>query len=162
MKILVLSDSHGRTSLMERVVRQYLDEVGAVCFLGDVLRDIIKLQDIFQGLPIYAVPGNCDFTLGSQIESVQCLNLGGVEILLTHGHLHDVKRNYNTIIDYATKMGVSACFFGHSHVAASFVKNGITFLNPGSITEPRGDLGKSYALVEIVNGQVKPTIIEVD
>lgn len=159
MKILVISDSHGRTTLMEQVVRQHLHEIEAVCFLGDILRDVAKLQDIFPNLLIHAVPGNCDF--GSTKEQVLTVELGGVKILLTHGHLHGVKRNYNTITAYATEMGVSACFFGHSHVPVVFEKNGITFLNPGSITEPRGDLGKSYALVEITNGQVKPTIIEV-
>ncbi|MCL2235215.1 MAG: metallophosphoesterase [Defluviitaleaceae bacterium] len=158
MKILVFSDSHGRTDLMESITQRHSQEIFAVCFLGDVLRDCAKLQAAFPNLDIYAVPGNCD--PGSRLEPVQIVELGGAKILLTHGHLHGVKRGYGMITAYAAEIGVDACFFGHSHVPIVFENNGITFLNPGSITQPRGSMGKSYALVEIAEGKVLPTLLD--
>jgi len=158
VKILVFSDSHGRTDLMESITRHHVQDISAVCFLGDVLRDQAKLQNAFPNLDIYAVPGNCD--LGSRLEPVQVVELGGVKILLTHGHLHGVKRGYGTIAAYAAEVGVNACFFGHSHVPIVFEEGGIIFLNPGSITQPRGSMGKSYAMVEIAEGRVLPTLLD--
>ncbi|MCL2854933.1 MAG: metallophosphoesterase [Defluviitaleaceae bacterium] len=161
MKILVFSDSHGKTDLMIEITKKHQHQIGAVCFLGDVMRDYVKLRNTFPDLTIHAVPGNCDPK--STKERVQVVELGGAKIMLTHGHLHSVKREYTKIAAAATEMGVDACFFGHSHKPITFEKNGITFLNPGSITEPRGTMGKSYALVEIADGKLQePQILDAD
>ena len=158
MKILVFSDSHGRTSLMESITKQYEAEIDAICFLGDVMRDYVKLREGFPHITTHAVPGNCDPS--SKKERVQMVEIGGAKILLTHGHLHGVKRGYDTITAFANGLGADACFFGHSHVPVTFERDGVVFLNPGSITEPRGSMGKSFAVVTIEKGVITPEIIE--
>jgi len=159
MKILIFSDSHGQTELMSHIIKLYETQVNCVLFLGDYIRDIFKLQRSFADIDFFSVPGNCDFHSSRPQEIL--LEIGGAKIFLTHGHKHGVKSGYDRIASAAANHGANACFFGHSHVPVQFEKNGIIFLNPGSIAEPRGNLGKSYALAEILNGVIKAQIHEV-
>ena len=62
MKILVFSDSHGRTLGMVRAVRQ--QQPDAVFHLGDCERDTQRLEKEFPDLPLYRVCGNCDRAQG--------------------------------------------------------------------------------------------------
>jgi len=133
-----------------------------VIFLGDYLRDCIKLQKSFSHLPFYAVPGNNDYGSGYDEEGV--LELDGVKIFLTHGHYyfdHSAESTYANIAAAAKNAGADAAFFGHSHLPLNEIKNGITLLNPGSITEPRGNSEKSYAIINILNGKFTAKIIEI-
>ena len=158
MKILVLSDSHGVTKLMADVVAKFEDEVACTLFLGDYLRDIEKIAGKFRGMTFHAVPGNCDFF--SDLSRELTVEVGGKKIWMTHGDHFGVKSGYGRIESAAAVRGADICLFGHSHIPIVYEKNGILFLNPGSITEPRGPKRKSYAIVEILNGAVLPKIIE--
>jgi len=164
MKVLVFSDSHGQSGLMEQVIRFYGGEAGVECalFLGDCLSDFIKLRHLFPRVEFFGVPGNCDYyTKRPNQPDEFLLTLGGAKILLAHGHKHGVKSGYERIANAAAQNGANACFFGHSHVPVLMEKNGITLLNPGSITEPRGgNLGKSYAALEILDGVINAQIYD--
>jgi len=156
MKILVFSDSHGETREMARVIGTTTDAAGVI-FLGDNVRDIEKVAALHPHLPYYFVAGNCDFM--SKAPNEACVELGGVKIYICHGHRHGVKSGLGHLAEFARQIGAQAAFYGHSHIAAQGEKNGITLLNPGSITEPRGDIGASYALVEIEGGRISTRII---
>ena len=156
MKLLVLSDSHGDTGLMRQVVQKFNGIASCILFLGDYARDSKALK--FDG-PIYVVLGNCDFVPEHPRE--QLLNLGGKTIWMCHGDRFGVKAGYDRITAAAAQRNADICLFGHTHAPTSFVKNGILFLNPGSISEPRGLKWKSYAVIEIVGEDVLPNIIEI-
>jgi len=158
MKILVLSDSHGVTKLMAEKVAKHADHVDCVMFLGDYLRDIEKVAGQFPNLTFHVVPGNCDFM--SNLPAELTVEVGGKKIWMTHGDHFDVKSGYGRIEAAASARGADICMFGHSHVAVEYEKNGIVFLNPGSITEPRGSRGKSYAIVEIVGKAILTKIMD--
>ena len=158
MKILVFSDSHGKVDKMAQIVGNSQD-ARVVIFLGDNIRDIEQVQELHPHLNYYAVPGNCDFLSTKPREQV--VELAGARILITHGHRHGVKSELDTLASHAKKEGCHAAFFGHSHIAHEEIKNGITLLNPGSITEPRGQIGASYAVCEINDGAIVTQIIEV-
>lgn len=159
MKILILSDSHGVTKLMVDVVAKYANEIVCTIFLGDYLRDIEKIADKFQNMVFHMVPGNCDFY--SNLPKELTIEIGSKKIWMTHGDCFGVKSGYERIESAAAARGAGICLFGHSHKPIVFEKNGILFLNPGSITEPRGRERKSYAVVEILNGVVLSKVIEV-
>lgn len=158
MKILVLSDSHGNGKIMANVVQKYKKTVDCVVFLGDCIRDCDAFVADF-AKPIYMVAGNCDYA--SQLPEELLIELGGKKVMMTHGHMYRVKVGYDNIITAAVANGADICLFGHTHAPVYFVKNGITFLNPGSINLPRGCIGKSYAIIEIVGGAVLHKFIEV-
>ncbi|MCL2377067.1 MAG: metallophosphoesterase [Defluviitaleaceae bacterium] len=158
MKILVLSDSHGVTRLMEDVVAKHANDVACVMFLGDCLEDCEKVASKFQDMAFHMVPGNCDYH--SHLPDELLIKLGDKKIWICHGHNHNLRIGYDGIVSFATAKRADICLFGHTHVPVVFEKNGIVFLNPGSITEPRGTKRKSYAVVEILGNTVLPKIIE--
>ena len=174
MKIMVLSDSHGKIDLMADVVLKHAgdsagDSVGNtakgiehVFFLGDYISDCTKLIERLKPhklkLSYHMVPGNCDYYSSEPLELL--LDFKGKKFWLLHGHKYDVKHDYSSLIHAAISKGADVCLFGHSHVPLQFEKNGILFLNPGSISQPRGTLGKSYAILEILDNAVLANIIE--
>ena len=88
MRILVVSDVHGRLDrLREVILRQ--PTAGTVIFLGDGLRQAEQAAEEFPDRTFYMVPGNCDF--GSELIPVRQETLGGKRFYFTHGHRHDVK-----------------------------------------------------------------------
>ena len=88
MKILVLSDSHGQFSAMEDAVLR--ERPDYIFHLGDHQRDARKLGKRFPDYPVISVPGNCDLPLPTETLTVR-QELGGVSMLLTHGHAYGVK-----------------------------------------------------------------------
>ena len=122
MKILVMSDSHGRRDLVKKCIRQHPD-TEAVLFLGDVLIDIKGMEAVFTEKQFYCVSGNCDY--GSDVPKERLITLQGTQILLTHGHAHGVNYGINMYHD------------------------GIYVLNPGSLAYPRDFSKPSYGLIEI-------------
>ncbi len=60
MRIIVISDTHGRSSLIEKIIEAQ-PEAKHVFFLGDVVRDIEDLPYIYPTHTFHIVSGNCDY-----------------------------------------------------------------------------------------------------
>ena len=87
MKLLVFSDSHGNLENMVRTVER--ERPHMILHLGDGWRDARQLRDRFPEIPLYQVPGNCDFRSAEPPE--QLLTVQGKRIFLCHGHTYGVK-----------------------------------------------------------------------
>ena len=88
MKILVLSDSHGNLTNMERAFA--LEQPDAVFHLGDGAGDFARLcRGSAQFAAACGVAGNCDF--GADCPTVRTAEYGGYRFFLTHGHQYQVK-----------------------------------------------------------------------
>ena len=87
MQVLVVSDSHGNVDNMVRAVEWVQPDY--VLHLGDCQRDLEALRREFPGLAMEGVPGNCDW--GSYDQKERLIELGGVRILMMHGHTRNVK-----------------------------------------------------------------------
>lgn len=156
MKILVTSDTHGSTTPLMRLITEYSERVQVVFHLGDYSKDLTNLAAGFPHLRFEAVAGVADF--GEAREKI--INFNGCDILLVHGHLNFVKNDINKIINYAVEKNVNACLFGHTHFQEIFEKQGILFMNPGSIVEPRGGSKAGYGLLDISeDGKISGEII---
>lgn len=83
---------------------------------------------------------------------VLCYEIGGVRMLMTHGHLHGVKSaGQDRLLREAREKNARAVLFGHTHVALCYrTDDGILVLNPGSC---RG-YGGSVAEMEITDGEI--------
>jgi len=147
MKLLLISDTHGRTTTLESLLARYAKEVQMVCHMGDHANDLLKFQHKYPALNMVVVAGNCDYDVNLPRE--QILTVSGKQILLTHGHFLNVKMNLQRLIYYAGEKGVDACFFGHTHEPVRYTTGSIFVMNPGSLEEPRGGSKASYGLVEI-------------
>lgn len=146
MKILVMSDSHGRRDLVKKCIEQHPD-VQAVFHLGDLASDVRKMEKSFPDKKFYYVRGNCDF--GDSAPTERLVTLEGTGILLTHGHVHRVKYGLSTLLVCAGDMGAKIALFGHTHVPYNKYHDGIYVMNPGSLAYPRDSSRPSYGLIEI-------------
>lgn len=155
MKLIVISDTHGRAdAYIERVLRLHEDR-DAVLFLGDGIRDFLGL-DIGN---LFAVRGNCDIYCPDDVPTERLLTFDGVRILMMHGHTHSVKSGTARLLAYARARGADVVLYGHTHepieryVRDSDEERGIYLFNPGSLGEPRGN-APSYGVIEIKKGQL--------
>lgn len=142
MRILVISDTHGRIKSSVDIARK--GNYDLIFHLGDHYRDgieIAKKTDIV----VHAVVGNCDF---SNQNEEKTLTINGRKIKLIHGHRHHVKMTDAVLRDLVREENLDMLFYGHTHVAETIFEGEAIILNPGSISLPR-DGAPSYAILEI-------------
>ncbi len=151
---LIISDTHGVAGGLPALVERHRPD--ALFHLGDHERDTLSVRLNFPDLPLFTVPGNCDFV--SQNPPVRLETVDGVPVYLTHGHLHGVKRELSRLTDAARASGAKLCLFGHTHTALCRTEAGLTLFNPGSPSHPRLG-GPSYGLIETSRGSLSPVII---
>ena len=131
MKILVFSDSHGRSIYMEKAILQHPDAEAAI-FLGDGLSDFLSLPQ--NTVARLYVRGNCDWHPEySFVPAVDSVTLGGRKIVFLHGHTHSVKSGMDSLKSLAMDTGADLLLFGHTHVAIEQYENGVYYMNPGTI-----------------------------
>lgn len=144
MKALVISDNHGETYHMEEIFSIYQDEVDVWIHCGDSEFDLENpLWQNYQ-----TVKGNMDNTNAFPDSNV--INFYDHKFLVAHGHLHKVKSSFELLKKEAESEEIQIVFYGHTHIPRIDKENGIYFINPGSITQPRGPVNKgTYAIVEL-------------
>lgn len=152
VKLIVFSDTHRKIDECINVLRG-AEGVGAVLHAGDMACDARDLASVFPDLPFYFVAGNNDFFDDSPHERV--LTLGGVKILLTHGHTYGVRYGVRELGAYAKKSGAELAVFGHTHKAFDGFENGVRLLNPGTM----GYAPRSYAEIVIEDRKIQTKII---
>ncbi|MFK4785866.1 metallophosphoesterase family protein [Fusobacterium sp. MFO224] len=142
MKILVISDSHGNFKDFYDVCIKESPE--AIIFLGDLTEDAYEMSSIFQDVKFYIVRGNCDYN-DFRTEDEKIIEIKGIKILLTHGHMYQVKRNYRLIS--AKLKCADIVLFGHTHAQYLEKKENKILFNPGALI-----LGE-YGLIKIENNK---------
>ncbi len=146
MRIIVVSDSHRRISLLEEVAERHQDDMDYMIFLGDVLDDAAYLPEWFPNIKLCTVRGNCDYSADAPLTGL--LKAGGKRVFYTHGHQYFVKQGTATLEKVARAEGADVVLYGHTHLPHAEYKDGLYILNPGSIGNPRE--GKpSYGIVDI-------------
>ena len=146
MKILVVSDSHGKVDNLIRAVE--LTHPDYVLHLGDCQRDLEKLRQTFPMLPMEGVPGNCDY--GSCDQPERLIELGGVRIFMLHGHTRNVKSSPMSALYAAKEYGAQVLLFGHTHRPMVDNDGALLVLNPGAAGDP---LRPTCGLLTIENGR---------
>ena len=129
-KLLVLSDSHGARGAIERILNKEQNNVDAVIFLGDGLRDLEQALAFFPHLRVYSVAGNCDFGALEPLDGLA--GFDQTVVFYTHGHMYGVKYDLDTLADAAAARGAEVALFGHTHKPIALQKNGVFLFNPGS------------------------------
>lgn len=145
-KILVVSDSHGRTDLLSAVINKEAP-FSTLIHCGDGVTDIYRVE-VPAGVRILKVMGNVDADIGLDMERCITDTLCGDKILIVHGDMHGVKRSCgDTVVKAAELAGAKRVFFGHTHVPE--FKNGRypVLFNPGALKDG------SYGVIEISGGR---------
>ena len=152
MRILVISDSHGRNDDIEGVLKQ-VGDIDMMIHCGDVERGDSYIREI-AGCPVVMVAGNNDYYL--DLPNEEEIRLGDYKVLVTHGHNYYVNSGVDYLREHALEMGYDVVMYGHTHVPEIIQGDDITVINPGSISRPRQMNHKpSYILMELLdNGEV--------
>lgn len=146
MRILVISDSHGRNDDILGVIHQ-VGHIDMLIHCGDVERGDNYIRSIVD-CPVYMVSGNSDYDLDLPAEEV--IDVGDYRIFVTHGHRHYVNRDGAYLVKCAQKLGANVVMFGHTHRPFIYIGDDITVLNPGSISYPRQpDPKPTFLVMEI-------------
>lgn len=148
--IIVMSDSHGDRAIVEEIKNRYLGKVDAIFHDGD--SELPFKDEIWEG--IHVVAGNMDFYPGYPERLVT--DLDGTIIAQTHGHLFNINFSFQKLDLWAQEVGADICLYGHLHVPDAWMQGKTLFLNPGSISQPRGLITERlYAKLEIDEDRFK-------
>lgn len=146
MKLLVISDTHGHIERALRLLPLFTD-LDAIIHLGDFLRDAEQLQKNTQ-VKVIAVGGNCD-GVTAKSEAMKVIESPFGPLLITHGHLHGAKKGIDRLLYQAAESEAKAVLFGHTHTPFYGVFDGISLVNPGSLTLPGHHNQGTYAVLNI-------------
>ena len=151
MKIIIISDIHGGYRYLKKVFDDN-KEFDKVLILGDILSgpnnafvdEVIDLLNYYADKTI-AVKGNCD---GSNVELLDFpvndtyykYPIDHKIIFMTHGHIY----NKTNLPNFPFDIFLS----GHTHIPIMEKVGDKLFLNPGSITLPKGMNNNSYIIYE--------------
>ncbi|MCR5647304.1 MAG: phosphodiesterase [Acholeplasmatales bacterium] len=156
MKYLIVSDIHGSVNSCEFIYDEYKNgKYDQILCLGDVLyhgprndlpenyypKGCIEILNKLSN-DIITVKGNCEaevdqMVLNFKIHDYYDFKFNNLNIHLEHGHHLDLYNGKPNII-----------MSGHTHIPVLEEKDGIIYLNPGSITIPKGGFPRSYATMD--------------
>ena len=111
MKVLICSDSHGRLDYFQRVID--LEEPEIVIFAGDHSTDAIDMSLVYRDVLFAIVKGNTDMD-DYESRETKIFDLMGKKVLLTHGHLHNVKATLEELEKKVHLEKAEICIFGHT------------------------------------------------
>ena len=124
MVIGLISDTHG---LIREDVINNLQECDLILHAGDIGKNAI-IEKIKKVAPVEFVYGNIDKNNGrSHIDKI--IRLNKTNLYLIH-NINDIKID---LID----ININIIVYGHSHKSKIYTKDGILYINPGSVGPKR-------------------------
>lgn len=142
MKILVASDSHGDSNILNDLRNERFD-VTYFLHLGDSCIPKYLLDSYC------AVRGNCDFI---DLPKFKEIEIEGLKIHMEHGD--GFRLNFDKE-KYIKELNCDIFLSGHTHKKLA-TKVGDTYVfNPGSLTRPRDGEKGSYLILEVENKELK-------
>jgi hypothetical protein len=148
MKIGVLSDTH---SLLRPEVAPALAGVEIILHLGDVGK-ISILTELAKIAPVTAIRGNID-------QDGPCSELPETDVVLIEGRYVYMLHDLGTLHLDPAAGKFAAVLFGHSHVPNFYRRKGVLYFNPGSCGPRRFELPVTLGLIDVVNGELNPSIV---
>lgn len=146
MKVLIVSDTHGRDRYLFQVL-QKVSPIDLMIHLGDYGGTEEYIKSI-ANCPVEMISGNNDFFKGYPKEKV--IKIGNYTVYLTHGHRYGVYYNTSQVKEAAKIRQADIVMFGHTHVPMIDLKDDIWAINPGSIALPRqSNRIPSYIIMDI-------------
>ena len=148
MKILVVSDNHGDSDILNELYMKYEDSIDLFVHCGD---SELSNADTIWGV-YHTVGGNMDFY---DFKDSDVISTEEGNIVVAHGHLLNVHHSDAELIQLAKQNDAQLVCYGHTHVMDWHETDGINVLNPGSVRLPRGQYPfPSYAVVEWKDNQL--------
>ena len=158
MKLLIASDLHGSVYYIDLLFRRWREEKAErLILLGDILYhgprnalpreyDTKAAAALLNAVspPPLCIRGNCDGEVDQTILSFPVLPefawlfVNGKTAFLTHGHHREEAAVHLSEGDLL--------FYGHTHIPDFSFRDGIRFVNPGSVSIPKEGSPHSYLI----------------
>jgi putative phosphoesterase len=136
MRIAVVSDTHG---LLRAELLPALAGVDHILHAGDV-GDPAILDALRTIAPVTAIRGNIDRDgLCAALPATEALELGGCLLYMFH--------NLDELDIKPAAAGIDVVIYGHSHKPSIAHRDGVLYLNPGSVGPRRFTLPITFALL---------------
>ena len=150
MKILLVSDTHGRDERLEEVLK--LEKPDFLCHMGDLEGSEDHIRVITK-CPLAMVSGNNDFW--TDLNPEVTFELHGFRIFMTHGHYYYAHSGNEQLKSAGRRNGADIVLFGHTHRPTLEWDKDIIVANPGSLTFPRQEKRRpSYMVLYLEKGKV--------
>ena len=143
---IIISDTHGNRAAVQQL-KSLCAENDYLIHLGDGSFDLYPLLAEFPD-KIYRINGNCDFPKTGEDETI--LDIEGVKIFATHGHIYSAKTTLTRLSERAKELGCTVVLYGHTHRAREDEIDGITLINPGTMSRYSE---QSYTYMTAANGK---------
>lgn len=148
MKILVVSDTHRKDDNLKLVLSEECpldmlihlgDAEGSEHFIPDWVNPECRMEMVL---------GNNDFF--SRLDREREIDVAGHKAFITHGHYYGVSMGPEGLVDEAKSRGCDIAMYGHTHRPFLDVIDGVTVLNPGSLSYPRQEGRRpSYMIIHV-------------
>ena len=158
-KYIICSDVHGSIDTFRNVVDYFLKNgCDKLIILGDLLyhgprndipdgynpKEVIKLVNSIKD-KVIMVKGNCESEVDEMVLDFRVFKKRKIKYLsrniyLEHGHHLDFNHNCYISGDIV--------FYGHTHISKFDVINGVSYINPGSVTIPKNNTKKSFVVLD--------------
>lgn len=157
MKLFIASDIHGSALYCRKLIEAYKREnADKIILLGDILyhgprndlpdgynpKEVISLLNPLAE-SILCVRGNCDTEVDQMVLDFGILSdsalifADDITFLAVHGHRDLPKTASGTVV-----------LCGHTHIPIFKNENGLTFINPGSVSIPKNGSQHGYIIYE--------------
>ena len=135
MKILIVSDSHRMDDNLKRIIDRE-KPFDMFIHLGDIEESETKISYMLDpDCAIFMVQGNNDFF--SQLPREKEVQIKNHRAFLVHGHQYGVSMGIEILKDEAIARNCDFAMYGHTHRPFLKTVDGVTILNPGSVSYPR-------------------------
>ncbi|MBQ4378575.1 MAG: phosphodiesterase [Treponema sp.] len=179
MKFLILSDIHGSAKSLETALSTFDNKYDSIIICGDYLNhgprnplpdgwDTKKTAQILNSLKekIICVRGNCDSEVDQMMLEFPCLTSYTTialplkekirRLFIHHGHLY----THEELLSWLPEDSI--VISGHTHITNLEKKDNLYYFNPGSISLPKCDDGKTCGIIETdENGRITASLYEI-
>ncbi len=153
MKLVIVSDNHGRRDVLKRIVGEHPD-ADAFLHAGDSEMPEDELR------PFVSVTGNNDMYYPHP--QLRVLEYDNFKVLLIHSHQFLMFKRAEKLVHKAHQLGCRIVVFGHTHVFEHTQISGVHLINPGSTYYNRDGKRPCYAVVTIENHGKDVTVVRVE
>lgn len=156
MRILVVSDSHGRARMLQKAI-QAQPNADLILFLGDGWEEAAEIRaQLPPEKAMLMVRGNNDWCCQEPNERV--FEEKNVKIFMLHGHTRQVKHGVGAAEQEARRCGAQILLFGHTHIPCNDYRDGLHIINPGSVGVPLNGT-PSYAWIDVLPQGISARVV---
>lgn len=132
-KILIVSDTHGYNETLWQVIKKE-KPFDKLVHCGD-FEGSPSMLEAQVDCDVHIVAGNNDF--GGGLRPMCTFSIGRHKVVLVHGHKYRLWSDLSSLSYLAMENDADIVMFGHLHIPVVETIDGITLINPGSLTYPR-------------------------